>query len=90
MIASGLRNGSLGINDLEKFGRPLRLGWLWNNRDTHDWPWKIFLRPQDKTYRALFFVSTLISVGDNKNTQFWEARWMNETSPKELAPNLYS
>jgi hypothetical protein len=44
---------------------------------------------QDKTDQALFFASTVISVGDGKSTPFWESRWLEGVSPKELAPNLY-
>jgi hypothetical protein len=47
------------------------------------------LRHQDKTDRALFFASTLISVSDGKSTPFWESIWLEGVSPKELAPNLY-
>jgi hypothetical protein len=38
---------------------------------------------------VLFFASTTISVGDGKNTPFWEANWLNGVSPMMLAPNLY-
>lgn len=43
----------------------------------------------DKTDRTLFFASTLINVGNGKNTPFWKARWLNGVSPAELAPSLY-
>jgi hypothetical protein len=36
---------------------------------------------------ALFFASTVINVGNGKNMPFWEARWVNEVSPKELVLN---
>lgn len=32
--------GGLGIEDLEKFNRTLRLRWLWHNWDLQDKPWK--------------------------------------------------
>jgi hypothetical protein len=32
----------------------------------------------------------VISVGDGKNTSFWESRWLKGVSPKELASNLYN
>jgi hypothetical protein len=38
--------------------------------------------------RQLFFSSTTVQIGDDKNTPFWETRWINGISPKELAPNL--
>jgi hypothetical protein len=36
---------------------------------------------------ALFFASTVINMGNGKNMPFWEARWVNEVSPKELVLN---
>jgi hypothetical protein len=39
--------------------------------------------------KALFFASTVITVGDGAITPFWDARWLNGVSLKELAPNLY-
>jgi hypothetical protein len=44
---------------------------------------------QNKVDRDLFFASTVISVGNDKLTLFWEARWINGVSPKELAPKMY-
>jgi hypothetical protein len=31
----------------------------------------------------------VITVGDDHNTPFWEARWLNGVAPKALVPNLY-
>jgi hypothetical protein len=28
-------------------------------------------------------------VGDGENTPFWEARWIDGVSPKEMAPSLF-
>jgi hypothetical protein len=41
-------------------------------------------------YKALFFASTVIVIRDGKNTPFWEAKWLNGVSPRELAPGLYA
>jgi hypothetical protein len=30
-----------------------------------------------------------MTVGDGKITPFWESRWLNGVSAKELTPNLY-
>jgi hypothetical protein len=81
--------GGLGIKDLDKHSIALRLRWMWYNWDAVDRPWKNLLKIQDKTYRALFFASTVIIVGDGKHTPFWEAWWLNEMSPMQMAPNLY-
>jgi hypothetical protein len=60
--------GGLGIKDLEKFGRALWLRWLWHNWDHNDRPLKQLLQITDDTDRQLFFASTIIIVGDGKNT----------------------
>jgi hypothetical protein len=49
------RLGGLGIKDIDKFGRALRLRWLWNAWDSNPKQWKQFLRIQDPIDRALFF-----------------------------------
>jgi hypothetical protein len=78
----------LGIKDLDKFRCALRLKWLWHNWDGKENPWKHLLKVLDKVDRQLFFSSTTVQIGDDKNTPFWETRWINGISPKELAPNL--
>jgi hypothetical protein len=30
-----------------------------------------------------------VAIRDGKNTPFWEAKWLNDSAPKYLAPNLY-
>jgi hypothetical protein len=38
---------------------------------------------------CFFFASTIISVGNGEDTPFWEAKWLNGASPRDLAPNLF-
>lgn len=80
----------MGIKDLDKFGRALRLRWLWYGWDQKERPWKNLLKHHDQTDRDLFFASTVVTIGNGKNTPFWEAAWLNGVTPKNLAPNLYS
>lgn len=81
--------GGLGIKDLDKFCRALRLRWLSHNWGQIERPWKMLLKHKDPGDKQLFFASTTIQVGDGRCTPFWEARWLNGQAPKELAPNLY-
>jgi hypothetical protein len=69
--------GELGIKDLDKFRRALRLRWLWHHWDHKDKPWKHLIRITDTTDRQLFFSSIVISIGDGMNTPFWKVRWLN-------------
>jgi hypothetical protein len=82
--------GTLGIKDLDKFGRALRLHWLWHSWDECDRSWKNLLRHHDQTDRALFFTSTLITVGNGKNTPFWEAWWQTEWPPRSLRRTVFN
>lgn len=74
--------GGLGIKDLEKFNRALRLRWLWHQWDQTQRPWKNLLMHKDKVDRALFFASTTIQIGNGRKTPFWEARWLQGAAPK--------
>jgi hypothetical protein len=31
----------------------------------------------------------VVQIGDGRNTPFWEARWLQGSSPKDLAPNFF-
>lgn len=81
--------GGLEIKDLEKHNRALRLRWLWYKWDAQERPWKKLLNSKDKVERLLFFSSTEFTVGSGNTTPFWDAFWLNGTSPRILAPNLY-
>jgi hypothetical protein len=83
------KKGGLGIKDLDKFGRTLRLRWLWFHWDLKERPWKNMIKVTYPTDRQLFFASTVIQVRNGKSTPFWEARWLQGAAPKDLAPNLY-
>jgi hypothetical protein len=83
------KHGGLGIKDLEKFGRALRLHWLWYHLDTCPRPWKNLLKEFDPIDREIFFASTTINIGNGKSTHFWEAKWLQGSAPKETAPTLY-
>jgi hypothetical protein len=52
-------------------------------------PWKGTTIPCDEEDKALFWASTTISLGNEKKTQFWHDRWLNGSTPIDLAPNLY-
>jgi hypothetical protein len=81
--------GGLGIKDLDKFGRALRMRWLWYYLDSKARPRKHLLKVTDQVDKQFFFTSTSIQLGDGKLTPFWKANWLNGQAPKDLAPNLF-
>jgi hypothetical protein len=37
----------------------------------------------------LFYASTFLTVGNGKNTLFWEAPWLDGRRPKDIAPLIF-
>jgi hypothetical protein len=62
--------GGLGIKDLDKFDRALRLMWLWFNWDLKERPWRHLLKVTDATDITLFFCSIVMQVGNGHRTPF--------------------
>uniref|UniRef100_A0A453NMC6 Reverse transcriptase zinc-binding domain-containing protein n=1 Tax=Aegilops tauschii subsp. strangulata TaxID=200361 RepID=A0A453NMC6_AEGTS len=81
--------GGLGIRCLERAGLALRLRWMWLARTDTDRAWKGLDLQFSKEERALFFASTTMVLGDGRTTLFWDDRWINGQSVREIAPMLY-
>lgn len=82
--------GGLGVKDLIKFSRALRLRWLWLRWQHEERPWKCLPLPCDDTDNGLFAACTSIQIGNGKDSSFWKDRWLNGQSPQDLAPSLFS
>jgi hypothetical protein len=81
--------GGLGILDLERFARALRLRWLWFQWKYRDRAWNgldLLVDGQDKD---LFAASTVVTIGDGKLALFWHSSWVHGTTPKNIAPTLF-
>ncbi|WVZ77668.1 LOW QUALITY PROTEIN: hypothetical protein U9M48_025509, partial [Paspalum notatum var. saurae] len=81
--------GGLGILDLERFGRPLRLRWLWFKWIDPGRPWVGTSPPCDSFDEALFRASTVVTVENGLKTTFWHDSWLSGKAPIDIAPNLY-
>ena len=81
--------GGLGILDLERFSRALRLRWLWLNWTDSNRPWAGSQIPCDKIDAALFRASTSVTVGNGLKTNFWHDAWLSGKAPIDIAPSLY-
>jgi hypothetical protein len=80
--------GGLGILDLQRFGRALRLRWLWYEWVDPNRPW-VETPPCDLTDKALFRASTIVTIGRGDKVSFWHSSWLNGRAPIDIAPNLY-
>ena len=82
--------GGLGILDLRKFARALRIRWLWHYWKSDNKPWVGTEIPCDEIDRQLFNASTTITIGDGSKAHFWQSTWLEGQAPKDLAPNLFA
>jgi hypothetical protein len=82
--------GGLGIHDLERTGLALRLRWLWYSKTDDARAWQgLDLKFSDDEH-APFFASTHLIPGDGQTGRFWEDRWINGHTVREIAPQLYA
>lgn len=82
--------GGLGVLDLTKFGRALRLRWLWMAWQRPPWPWAGTPLPCSNEERQLSAMATEITIGDGKRANFWHDRWLQGSCPKTIAPSLFA
>jgi hypothetical protein len=64
------RLGGLGILDLARFNRALRLRWQWLVWKTEGKPWSAMTIPVSETEAQLFHACTSIVVGNGQRTKF--------------------
>jgi hypothetical protein len=81
--------GGLGILNLEKFVRVLRLRWSW-----FEWvdPKKLWVgmgNPCNSVDMSLFYACTTITIGNGKIAPFWDLPWLNGMMPKDIAPLIF-
>jgi hypothetical protein len=81
--------GGLGIIELQKFSRALRLRWIWYSWDPRPRPWKGMELPVDNMDIALFNAATQVTVGNGEKAIFWTSRWLHRQAPATLFPALY-
>jgi hypothetical protein len=84
-----MHRGGIGIVDLERFGRALRLSWLWFQWKTSHKPWCGSDLPIDNIDEALFLAATHVQVHNGGKAKFWTSNWLNGSSPSSMFPTLY-
>jgi hypothetical protein len=89
-VCRPLRLGGLGIPDLERTAISLRVRWIWRMRTDPLRPWRGLDMHFSKTELDVFAASTYMVVGDGESALFWEDRWLDGRSIKEMAPEVYA
>jgi hypothetical protein len=82
--------GGLGILNMEKFARALRLCWPWLAWASPDRPWVGMKNPCNKDDMELFYAFTSMIIGNGTKASFWEDSWVDGISPKVLALSVYA
>lgn len=88
-IARPVQVGGLGILDLDRFSRALRLRWLWLAWSEVRRPWDGMKLPVDETDVALFTATTRVTVHNGQRASFWLSNWIDGRSPTSLFPLLF-
>ncbi|CAD6266690.1 unnamed protein product [Miscanthus lutarioriparius] len=81
--------GGLGVPDLDRFRRALRLRWLWQEWVDDSKSWSGSELPCSDDDRLLFNSSIIITLGDGAKTEFWHHNWLDGQAPRYLALNLF-
>jgi mannosylglycoprotein endo-beta-mannosidase len=81
--------GGLGVLDLERFSRALRLRWLWYEWKAPDKPWVGTETPNGAADRDLFNAATRVTIGNGAKASFWSSSWLHGAPPKDLAPLVF-
>jgi hypothetical protein len=81
--------GGLGILDLTKFNRALRLHWRWYKWNNRSKPWSDMIIDTNTVEAALFEACTSLVLGDGKSMSFWNGRWLQGNKPKAIAPAMF-
>jgi hypothetical protein len=89
MTCQPKKKGGLGILDLERFARALRLRWLWFQWKHRERAWNDLDLPVDSRDRDLFATSSEVTIGDGNRASFWQSSWVDGRTPKNIAPTLY-
>ncbi|KAK1606561.1 hypothetical protein QYE76_030234 [Lolium multiflorum] len=80
----------MGIPHLARIATSLRVRWLWRLRTDPMRPWRGLDMQFSKAELDIFAASTSMVVGDGESALFWEDRWVDGRSIKEMAPEVYA
>jgi hypothetical protein len=90
VVCSPKKMGGLGILDLEKFGRALRLRWPWYEWTDPGRVWMGMGNPCNEANMNLFYASVNVSIRNGKTATFWHSPWLWSVVPKDIAPSIFN
>ena len=81
--------GGLGILDLQRFSRALRIRWVWLAWTSDNKPWFGMEVPCTKSDCRLFNAATKITIGNGAKASFWHSSGWNGECPKDVHPLIF-
>ncbi|KAK1646616.1 hypothetical protein QYE76_064421 [Lolium multiflorum] len=78
--------GGVGIPDLARTAIILRVRWIWRMRTDPLRPWRGLDMQFSKAELDILAASTSMVLGNGESALFWEDRWLDGKSVKEMAP----
>ena len=89
-VCTPTSHGGLGILDLERFSRALRLRWLWTSWTDPERAWVGTEPPCSAIDTTLFRAVTTVTIGDGATALFWHSSWSGPHTLAASYPLLYS
>jgi hypothetical protein len=74
------------VRDLDHAELALRLRWQWLSRTDTIYAWSKLEVQFSIEDRAIFFASTMMTIGNGLTARFWEDRWLGGRSISEIVP----
>jgi hypothetical protein len=82
--------GGLGILDLEKIARALRLRWPWLLWKDPSKAWIGSENPCNEADMKFFYAATIITIEDGRTANYWHKPWLQGRKPKDIAPLIFA
>ena len=89
-VCSPTEHGGLGILDLNRFARALRLRWQWMQWQQPRRPWAGMETPCDTQDLDLFAAATTVTLGDGSTASFWYSNWIGSSPLRLRFPELFT
>ena len=89
LVCKPKKHGGLGVLNLDKFAKALRLRWLWFEWEEPTRPWIGMGTPCTDEDRDFFAAATSVTVGNGHVAKFWNSSWLDGMRPQDLAPGIF-
>lgn len=89
LVCKPKNKGGLGVLNLNKFAKALRLRWLWFEWKDKSKPWIGMEVPCTEDDRHFFAAATTVTVGNGRTARFWNSSWLQGLRPHDIAPGLF-